>query len=171
MKTIVAYRSKTGYTKKYAQWIADELHCDIKEDPSYADIEGYDVIIYGGGIYAGGINGMKLITGNYSRLRGKKIALFAVGALDVSNKVYESLWNKTLSDEQQKAVGHFYFRGGFDYDRIKGADKIMISLLRSSMQKKKNPTEGQKALLSAFETADHTDRKNIAPLIEHVKGL
>ena len=78
---------------------------------------------------------------------------------------------ETLSDEQQKAVGHFYFRGGFDYDRIKGADKIMISLLRSSMQKKKNPTEGQKALLSAFETADHTDRKNIAPLIEHVKGL
>ena len=32
MKTIVAYKSKSGYTKTYAEWIAQELDCDIKEN-------------------------------------------------------------------------------------------------------------------------------------------
>lgn len=31
MKTIIIYKSKSGYTKKYALWIAEELICDIKE--------------------------------------------------------------------------------------------------------------------------------------------
>ena len=53
MKTIVAYKSKSGYTKKYAQWIAQELNCDIKENAELSDIINYDVIIYGGGMYAG----------------------------------------------------------------------------------------------------------------------
>ncbi len=53
MKTIVAYRSKSGYTKRYAEWISQELGCDIKEDPQLSDISGYDTIIYGGGMYAG----------------------------------------------------------------------------------------------------------------------
>ena len=29
MSTIVVYRSKYGATKKYAEWIAEELKCDI----------------------------------------------------------------------------------------------------------------------------------------------
>ena len=54
MKTIVAYKSKSGYTKTYAEWIAQELHCDIKENAELSDLAGYDTIIYGGGMYAGG---------------------------------------------------------------------------------------------------------------------
>ena len=29
MKIIVIYKSKTGFTKRYAEWIAEELKCDI----------------------------------------------------------------------------------------------------------------------------------------------
>ena len=31
MEIIVTYNSKTGFTKKYAQWIAEELNCPIFE--------------------------------------------------------------------------------------------------------------------------------------------
>ncbi|GEA31640.1 flavodoxin [Clostridium beijerinckii] len=30
MKTVVIYKSKTGFTKKYAKWIAEELSADEK---------------------------------------------------------------------------------------------------------------------------------------------
>ena len=30
MKSIVVYTSKTGFTKKYAQWIAEDLGCEAK---------------------------------------------------------------------------------------------------------------------------------------------
>lgn len=29
MRIIVIYKSKTGFTKRYAEWIAEELKCDI----------------------------------------------------------------------------------------------------------------------------------------------
>ena len=29
MKTLIIYTSQTGFTKKYAQWIADEMSADI----------------------------------------------------------------------------------------------------------------------------------------------
>ncbi len=38
MKTIVVYKSKYGYTKRYAEWIAEELSCDIKENAAFSDI-------------------------------------------------------------------------------------------------------------------------------------
>lgn len=31
-KTVVIYKSKTGFAKKYAQWISEELHCDLMEN-------------------------------------------------------------------------------------------------------------------------------------------
>lgn len=58
-KIAVVYKSKYGSSKKYAEWIADELkaelfeHSKIKKD----DLLKYDTIIYGGGLYAGSISG------------------------------------------------------------------------------------------------------------------
>ena len=60
MKPLVLYRSKTGYTEKYARQLARELGCEARE---FRKDEGswreYDRVIYGGGLYAGGINGLK----------------------------------------------------------------------------------------------------------------
>ena len=99
MKTIVAYKSKSGYTKRYAEWIAQELGCDIKENPELSDILGYDTIIYGGGMYAGGFNGGKLITKNLDKLSGKKIALFAVGSNPGREHEMKVFWNRVLTAE------------------------------------------------------------------------
>jgi len=70
MKTIVIYKSKTGFTKKYAEWIANDLLADIF-DVSKVNIDmltTYDTIIYGGSLYAVGINGIKLIKQNFDKI-------------------------------------------------------------------------------------------------------
>jgi len=79
MHTIVIYRSKSGNTRKYAEWIAEELGADLLEASrcGIERISQYDTVVYGGGLYATGINGVKLITNNLRRLKGKKIAVFA----------------------------------------------------------------------------------------------
>ena len=66
MKAIVIYKSKYGSTKCYAQWIADELECDINDasNVKIEDLYEYDTIIYGGGLYAEVIAGVSLITKN-----------------------------------------------------------------------------------------------------------
>ena len=88
-RTIVLYYSKYGATKQYAEWIAGELGADLVDvrarKPKLRDIRDYDTIIYGGGIYSGGIKGVELITKNWSKgLSAKRVIVFAVGmAVDV----------------------------------------------------------------------------------------
>ena len=54
MKAVVVYSSKTGFTKKYAQWIAEDLSLeayDLKESDNLKEVlSGVDTLIFGGGI-------------------------------------------------------------------------------------------------------------------------
>ena len=169
MKTIVAYKSKSGYTKQYAQWIAEELGCDIKENADISDIADYDTIIYGGGMYAGGFNGIKLITKNLGKLSGKRLALFAVGSNPGRKHEMQPFWDRVLTKEQQKDVGHFYLRGGFDFSRLTAGDKILMKMLKKRLQSRKEPTEDEKGMLAAYDTpVDFSDKANIKELIEFV---
>ena len=57
MNGIIVYKSKYGATKKYADWIAERtgFTCVRLEDTDVKKLLKYDVIIFGGGIYASGI--------------------------------------------------------------------------------------------------------------------
>lgn len=166
MKTIVVYKSKYGYTKKYAKWLAESLGCDIKENASLADIMGYDTIIYGGGIYAGRINGAKLIAKNLEKLSGKKLALFAVGSSVGRPDEIEAFWKQALEENVRLNVPHFYLRGGFDYGRLGSVDRLMMNMLKKMLLKKDTLTEDDKGLLAAYETpVDFTDRENLEGML------
>ena len=71
MNTVVVYKSKYGSTKKYAEWIAEELKCDIfdMKNITVDFLLKYDVIIYGGGLYAEIINGLYIITKNFDKFK------------------------------------------------------------------------------------------------------
>ena len=78
MKILITYQSKTGFTKKYAEWISSELNAELKEikDINDCDINDYDLIIHGGWIMGGMIMGLNKI----KKLNPKKIIVFAVGS-------------------------------------------------------------------------------------------
>ena len=82
MKTIVIYKSKTGFTRKYAELITEELSADIFDVSKVNDsmLSAYDTIIYGGSLYASGITGVKYIKQNLHKLKDKKVIVFATGA-------------------------------------------------------------------------------------------
>lgn len=167
MRTIVVYRSKYGYTKKYAEWLAESLGCDIKENASFADIASYDAVIYGGGVYAGRINGAKLITKNLSRLSGKKLVLFAVGSSVGRPQELEEFWAKALEETVREKIPYFYLRGGFDYSRLGNVDRLMMNMLKKMLLGKDTLTEDEKGLLAAYETPfDFTEKKNLDDIIK-----
>ena len=69
MKTVVVYKSISGFTKKYAEWIAEELEADLfrKEKINIAILLKYDIIIYGGSLHAVGISGVSIIKNNLNK--------------------------------------------------------------------------------------------------------
>lgn len=174
MKTVVVYKSKSGYTRTYAEWLAEELGADLKENNRLKaeELLGYDTIIYGGGMYAGGINGLKLIKQNLESLKGRNIAVWATGANPGRPEEMQAVWEKHFSPEQLSGIRTFYLRGGFDLSLCSTGDKVLMKLLKSHLQKKEDPTEDEKGILSMCErSVDFRDRKNIEELCAWVRGL
>jgi len=115
MKTLVLYKTSSGFTRKYAEWIAEELSADIFDVAKFDanKLDDYDNVVYGGSLHAVGIIGVKFITKNLDRLKGKKLAVFATGASPVREEVIREVRDKNFTQEQQKYIRFFYLRGGF----------------------------------------------------------
>jgi len=175
MKIIVVYKSKTGFTKKYAKWIAGDLHADIFEVSKVTinKLIEYDTIIYGGSLYAVGINGVKLITQNINKLKDKKVVVFATGASPSREDVVNEVRNKNFTKEQQEHIKFFYLRGGFNYNKLNPFDKILMLLLKWKIKNKKKEelTNDEIGMLAIYDKPmDFTMKKNIERIITYVKS-
>ncbi|MGG7078138.1 flavodoxin domain-containing protein [Clostridium sardiniense] len=173
-KIALVYKSKYGSTKKYAKWIQEELDCDIyeRDEANIKKILGYDTIIYGGGLYASGIKGFELIKKNIDKIGEKRLILFAVGCCLGTRKEIDTIKEKNLQDGLDKKLEFFYLRGGLNFNELKFFDKTAMKMLRNKLANKKEPlTEEETLLLGCYEKPhDWTDKKNIIPLIEYIKG-
>ncbi|HEX2927491.1 MAG TPA: flavodoxin domain-containing protein [Ruminiclostridium sp.] len=175
MKAVVVYKSKSGFAKKYAQWIAEELQADIYEASKISSsmLLLYDTIIYGGGLYAVGINGLKLITKNYEKLKDKRLVVFATGATPPRKEDIEKVRTANFTPEQKKYIRFFYLRGGFDYTRLKPIDKILMNLLKLKIKSKSREKliPDERGMLAAYDKPiDFTRKKNIEELIAYVRS-
>lgn len=174
MKTIVVYKSKSGFTQKYAEWIARELSADLFEASkvSIDILAAYDTVIYGGGLYAVGINGVKLITENLEKLKSKKVVVFATGATPPREEAINEVRDKNFTAAQQEQIRFFYLRGGFDYNKMRPFDRILITLLKWKIKGKKELTADERGILAACDKpADFTRKKNIDELISYINSL
>lgn len=176
MKTIVIYKSATGFTKKYAEWIAEELEADLfTSKEAHVDLLlGYDRIIYGGRLYAVGIDGLKLITNNFDKLKEKKLVVFATGASKPSEEVMDSIRDHNLTPEQLEHVDFFYLRGGYDHKALPTFDRILMTLLMKRIENKQKKGKelnlDEIGMLEVYKNpADFTQKEALKELLESVR--
>jgi hypothetical protein len=174
---VVVYRSKYGHTARYARYMADALDFALLEGQK-ADIDtlaGYRVVVYGGGLYAGGIDGIPAITRNFNRLDGSRIAVFTVGLADPEIPgQFAAIRNRHFTPEMLDKIKIFHLRGGIDYAVLGPVHRVMMAALHAWMRTKssKNRTEEERAFLETYGgRVDFTDFETAAPLIEYVKSL
>lgn len=171
--TVVIYKSKYGSTKRYAGWIALRLDADLYEvgDISSNDLNRYDTIIYGGGIYLGKINGFKFIEKNIDRIKNKNILVFTVGMESTNEHLVKSIIEKNFNDELKEKIKLFTYRGAIDYSKLNLKDKVLMKGLKQMISKKniRSLTEDDKIVLESFEReVDLCDKKEINSLIESI---
>ncbi len=171
VKTIVVYRSKTGFTKKYAAWIAEELQADLREyrGISPEELHRYDTIVYGGGLYAGGINGLKSFEKNLPYVRDRKIIVFATGATPDRPETTQELREMNFTKDQLEYMHFFYLRGGFDFSKLSLVDKFLMILLKFKLRMKpaSKRTADETGMLAVYSTpADFTKKKYMDDLLE-----
>jgi len=171
-KTVVVYQSISGFTKRYAEWISQDLNADIFSVKKIKEgsLTDYDVIIFGGSLHAVGISGVAIIKRNFDKLKNKKLIIFATGASPSNEKIPKEVLDKNFTPEQQKMVRFFYFRGGFDFSKLDIFHKIIMTMFRWMIQSKKNRTPDEEGMLSAYsKPMDYTNKDYIKELVDYAK--
>ena len=164
MKRLVVYQSSTGFTAKYAAWIAGELSCEAKElkHMKAQEIAAYDSIIFGGWIMGGMISGLDKI----NKMNPKKLVVFAVGASESTEKVINAIKTQNHLEE----TPFFYMEGGIAFEKMSFFPKMMLKMMGKSVAKKEVKTEEDEEMLRKFSaSSDNSDIANIQPLVAFVK--
>lgn len=172
-KVVVIYKSKYESSKKYAGWIAIKLDADLYEvgDIRNKDLNEYDTIIYGAGMYRGKINGINFIIKNFERIKGKKIIVFSVGIESVNEVSKEKIIRNNFSEDLRNYIKFFSFRGAIFYNDLSFKDKILMKGLSAYIDKKNklDKTEDDKLIMKSFKSKiDLCDKNSINELIEYV---
>lgn len=173
MKGIIVYKSKYGATKKYAEWLSKETGFDVYNVKKIKtqDLEPYNVIIFGGGVYATGIAGLNFLKKNMTHLNHKKVIVFCDGASPYDKKAIAEIKGRNMIDELAN-IPLFYCRGGWDMQSMSFIDRNLCKMLKKSVAKK-NPSEYEileSALMAAGEEkCDWTDKKYLLPILEEIQ--
>ncbi len=175
MNPIVIYKSKYGSTKQYAEWIGEDLSCPVREAKTVSakELEAYDTLIYGGGLYGEVINGVHLITKNMHLLRGKKIAIFTTGITPLR---YREYYDKMVIEKNFKAgvpseIRVFNYLGKMILSELSVPHRAALKTLKKIMQGKENPTEMEKLLVELCDAdGDFSDETAIGDLLSYVRG-
>ncbi len=176
MKTLIIYTSQTGFTKRYAEWLAERMSGDLLElkaaQKKNADFfENYDAICYGGWAMAGNIVKGKWFLEKAVNWKNKRLAMFCVGGSPNDNPDVDVFLQNALTDEQKKYIKVFYCQGGFNYDKMKPQYKLAMKLFVSTLKNKKNATEKEKAVAEIVSSSyDVSDIKYIEPIVEYLEA-
>ncbi len=132
MKILILYKSKSGSTKQYAEW----LHQEIKGSELYSidnliidDFKKYDLIIIGSRTYMGRIDAQKFIETNWKKLNSKKIFLFSVGMLPWESEESKKTFELIPENIRKAFAGYVKLPGRLKYDSMNFLDRAISKLL------------------------------------------
>ena len=174
MKTLIIYTSQTGFTKKYADWLAQKTGGDLldlkdAQKKNDAFFEDYEAIVYGGWVMAASVVKVKWFLNRAASWKGKKLAIYCVGGSPNDNPDVEVMLKNMLTDEQREYIRAFYCQGGFNYERMNTPSRLAMKMFVSALKKKKDPTEKEKIMTEMVaKSYDISDEKYLEPVIEYL---
>lgn len=169
---LIIYNSKYGATKKYADALSRELNAPAVTTKEANNLESYDTLIFGGGLYAGGVSGIKLLTKNFEKLKDKNIIVFTVGLSDPNQTDYTKLKDLLFTKEMQDKIKFFHLRGGMDYKNLSFIHNQMMKMMYKQTLKKENKDDQDNLLIKTYGgNIDFFDENSISPILEIVNKI
>lgn len=157
MKVLVAYASKTGFTKGIAEFVGDKMRqaaipVDVEEVGKVTDLRLYDAYVIGSATYM--YHWLKeakeFVSKNRTVLATRPVWLFSSGPVgtkmtdDKGRDLLESSVPKDIEDFRKwfQPRGHQVFFGGLDGARLTGSVGFMYKLVMKSESARKSMPEG-----------------------------
>lgn len=171
-KTAVIYSSQTGFTRRYAQWIAEAAaaDCFTVSEAKGRTLEEYDTIVFGGWACAGGVSKLRWFRGNLHRWRGKKLIAFCVGASPMESPEIANALRQNFGGPEFRQVSAFYCPGGLNYEKMPVPSRLMMKLFVKTLRAKKDQTEYDREMIGMLSASyDLSDRNYMEPILERIR--
>ena len=137
--TAIVYTSNTGHTRQYALMLEEQTRLPVYSlDEANSHLSGGSPVIYLGWIHASHVKGYAKAASRF-----ELCAVCAVGLCDTG----------TLTSEVRKAtsipedIPLFTLQGGFDRSKLKGMNKLMISMLTKGLASQKQRSAQDERML------------------------
>ena len=137
--TAIVYTSNTGHTRQYALLLGEQVGLPVYSlEETNSHLSGGSPVIYLGWIHASHVKGYAKAASRFDLC-----AVCGVGLCDTG----------TLTSEVRKAtaiaedIPLFTLQGGIDRSRLKGMDKLMISLLAKGLAAQKQRSDQDERML------------------------
>ncbi len=175
-KLAVVYASRYGSSLKYAQWIAQRAGGQLIEASRLkkGDLSQYGAIVFGGGVYAGSLNGINRLIKFKEEICGKKLILFFVGITDTEDSgSYKKAAKESVPPAILENASLYYLRGALDYNKLSFLHKGVMRAMRGML--KKLPEEDTAGANNDFinimeRPVDYVRPESVEPIINELLG-
>jgi menaquinone-dependent protoporphyrinogen IX oxidase len=166
IKILVAYQSKYGSTKQYAEWIQQEIKGDLVniKNEDKPPLAKYDIIVMGGHIRAGDIVIAPFIKDHWGVLKGKKVVLFTTSGTPPRHSKIRIIYEKSFPEEIRKEIKYFPLPGRISSKDLTFFDKLLMAI--GKMLERDNALK--KDMGKDF---DGVKRENLLPIFEYINEI
>jgi len=166
IKILIAYQSKYGSTKQYAEWIQKESGGDLIdiENQDAPDFAIYDIIIIGSSVRIGSIVIAPFIREHWSAIKDKKLILFTTSGTPPQHPKIRSMYEKSLPGEMRKAIQYFPLHGRISGDKLTAWDRFLMAIGKTMEQDETLKKDMGKDF-------DGVRRENLLPLLKYLKEV
>lgn len=179
MRIYIVYCSQTGFTEKYAKWLADDLNTAAVPyaERNKLDLSNIDLLVFCSWFHAASIKGANWLKKIIQEHPSLHVAVLATGATPMPCEMWpasevEKAFERTFPKGDYPDLPHFYCHGGFDYDRLSLPDKMAMKMFFKMNAKAAETDPKAEGMLCVMgDGFDGTNRDYLAPLLEYVKGL
>ena len=149
-----------------------ENNCNIQiQNRIYKKIrysDDYDLVIYGGRVYAGSIDSLKKVKEILINKKCK-LVVFATGATPIT--ATEEINNMMKINFVDNSIPHFYMQSGLCYEKMGFFDKTLMKMLSKMLSSKKDKSDAEGGTTIAISKShDISSKDYIMPLVNYIKN-
>lgn len=174
MGSVILYGSQYGSARRYAEAFSRMTGFPAASFGDGADLSACERVIYFGGLYAGGVKGLRQTAAALPP--DTAMVIVTVGLADVSDpenirSIRRSLRRQVPQRVWDRAI-LFHLRGGIDYSRLSLRHRAMMALLYrqvSRLPAEKQTAETRGILETYGKAVDFFDSGALLPILEAVR--
>ena len=171
MSKLIIYGSQYGTTKSYAEKLSEITGIEAISHEDVKDLSMYKTIIHLGGLYAGGIKGIK---DTIKAIDGDtELIIVTVGLADPTNRENTQNIKETASRQVPKELydkaRFFHLRGGIDYNKLSFIHKTMMKMVYSKVKSIPEDMlkEEDKGFIETYnKTVNFVDFNSLEPIVQ-----